>query len=81
MILIIKDGIYYIFHTFQKVLLNKIITVNISNLPKSIQKEMSHFAEAGKCPHVSVGPTEPNEGPIFPKEDADADKDVIISNP
>ena len=46
-----------------------------------MQKEINHFAEEGKCPHVSVGPTEPKEGPILPKEDADADKDVIISKP
>ena len=46
-----------------------------------MQKETSHFAEDGKCPHVSVGPTEPREGPILPKDDADAARDVIISNP
>ena len=62
-------------------LVNRTMIVNISNLPNNIQKETNHFAEDGKCPHVSVGPTEPKEGPIFPKEDADADKDVIISNP
>ena len=77
----INYNLFFPIYTFQNVLLNKIITVNISNLPKSIQKETIHFAEDGKCPHVSVGPTEPKEGPIFPKEDADADKDVIISNP
>ena len=77
----IKYNLFFSIYTFQNVLLNKIITVNISNLPKSIQKEISHFADDGKWPHESVGPTEPKEGPIFPIDDAAAVKDVSISNP
>ena len=32
---------------FQKVLLNKTITVNISNLPSNIQKDKTHLPESG----------------------------------
>ena len=46
-----------------------------------MQNDTSHLADEGKCAHESVGPTDPKDGPILPIEDADADKDVTISNP
>ena len=77
----IKYNLFFSIYTFQNVLLNKIITVNISNLPSNIQKHDSHFAIGGKCPHVSEGPIDPNPGPIFPREEADAVNEVIRSCP
>ena len=62
-------------------LLNKTTTVNISNLPSSIQKLVSHFAKSVRCPQLPEGPIEPNPGPILPIADADAVKAVSTSNP
>lgn len=61
--------------------MNKIKTVNNSNLPISIKKEQNHFAASDKCEKLSVGLTEPSAGPIFPKEDAAAPKADKKSKP
>jgi hypothetical protein len=62
-------------------LLNKTITVNISNLPSNIQKLVSHFAKSDRCPQLSVGPMEPNPGPTLPIADAEAVKAEVTSKP
>ena len=46
-----------------------------------MQKEDIHFAGDGRCPQLSVGPIDPKPGPILPKDEADALKEVIISEP
>ena len=53
--------------------------MNISNLPSSIQKEATILGKVDKCPQLLYGPTEPNPGPIFPIEEAEADSEVIKS--
>ena len=53
-------------YDFQNVLLNKTITVNISNLPSNIQKHDIHFSAFGKCDQLSYGPISPIPGPILP---------------
>ena len=62
-------------------MLNKTITVKISNLPKSMQKHAVPLANVVRCPQLSIGPIDPNPGPILPIDDADALKDVIKSRP
>ena len=46
-----------------------------------MQKEDIHFAGDGRCPQLSVGPIDPKPGPILPKDEAAAVKEVIISEP
>ena len=65
----------------QKKGVNKIKTVNNSNLPINIKKEQNHFAAEDKCAKLSTGLTEPIAGPILPKEDADAPRADKKSNP
>ena len=67
------------YYTFQKVLLNNIITVNISSLPNNMQKDARYLAPVGKCPQEPLGPIAPNPGPIFPNDDEAAVNDVIKS--
>ena len=56
----------------QKKGVNRIKTVNNSNLPINIKKEQNHFAAEDKWAKLSTGLTEPIAGPILPKEDAAA---------
>jgi hypothetical protein len=56
-------------------------TVNSSKRPINIKKEQNHFAAEDKCAKLSTGLTDPNAGPILPKEDAAAPNADKKSNP
>ena len=55
--------------------------LNISNLPNSMQNVVNNLAKALKELQSLVGPIIPNPGPILPIDEADIDKDDIMSNP
>ena len=52
----------------QKNGVNKISTVNSSNLPINIKNEHHHFAKTGKELKLLTGLNCPNPGPTLPKE-------------
>ena len=68
-------------YLFQKDLLKITITVNISSLPKSIQNVVNNLLKVFKELQSLDGPIAPNPGPMFPIDEADIDKEDIISNP
>ena len=61
--------------------MNKISTVNNSSLPSSIKNESTHFPGAEIKAKLSIGPTFPKPGPIFPRHVATAPTEVLKSYP
>jgi len=51
--------------------------VNISNLPITINTDKNNFAPLEISAKLSTGPSEPIEGPTFPKAVAIAPNDVL----
>ncbi len=57
------------------------ITVQISNLPTSIQNDKTNFAKTEKCAKLLKGPTESSPGPTLPNVAATAVNAVAMLFP
>jgi len=60
---------------------NKINTVKISNLPRSMQNIEMYLVGSFNVAQLLVGPIIPRPGPIFPMDDAEIAKDEMTSKP
>jgi hypothetical protein len=65
----------------QKYGVNKIKTVNNSNLPSSIKRLSTHLPAGDILAKLSTGPTDPNPGPMLPRQVATEPTEVRKSWP